>query len=190
MIKPLLCAALALAGVPALAAASPTPKACPHTDPRGDVRLDDLVTVDAPHLDILSYSVTVGATEMVAVIRTAGSGDGRWSIEATSGKRRYWLSATRGIAPVDDPRTSDDETGVAFSAWSYPAAGGTVVTVPARGTVAGGEVRIRVRLKDFGAHAPRRGAALREFWARARQRLVTVPGTSAGEYSDHAGSAC
>lgn len=186
MIKPLLCAALALAGVPAVAGASPMPKACSHTDPRGDVTLNGLASTDAvPQVDILSYGVTVGATEAVAVIRTAGAGDGRnrWSLMVVSGKRQYYFTALRGGSAFDDPRTAGDETGTQF--WAHA---GDSKTIPARGAISDtGEVTIRVRLKDFGSKAPRRGARLSAFDLWAYQQFGIG---NAVEFRDSAKSAC
>ncbi|HWL36228.1 MAG TPA: hypothetical protein VNQ77_08525 [Frankiaceae bacterium] len=176
--KALLCALLAAAAVPASAGAA----ACPHTDPRGDVMLAGLVTADAPHVDLIGYDVTVGRSEVVAVLRTAagGTANARWSIEVTSHKRRYYFTAYRAAAPFDDPRTIPDET--TFVEFDADVTG--TADLHATGTVSKtGEVRIRVPLRDYGSKAPKRGS-LRDFSAWAYQR---VPHT---EMRDTAQSRC
>ena len=183
MLKPVLCALLAAATLPAAATASPKPATCGRTDPRGDVELADQVTVDAPHIDIVAYDVQVTRTEVVALIRAAAGGDanGRWSLTFTSGKREYYFSAYRPAALVDDLDTPEDDT----TYIGYFARVSDRPDLPARGSISdAGEVRIRVRLKDLGAAVPKRGTLRNlSLWA---YRAIG----SQARLSDDAGSPC
>ena len=175
MFRTALCVALATTAV--TTAASGAAPSC-TTDPRGDVAVGgSLVPADAPHLDLVRFSVTRAGSDLVATFHTAGGpGHGTWSMFFEFDRHHeYYVRVVKqnGISPaIDDPRIAqlDVEARVAERR-----PGGT--TRDLKGVRADlsrpRAVRVLMPLKQVGPAAPKRGTVLRVTWALAKESQLT-----------------
>lgn len=186
MFRTALCVALATSALAtAASAAEPT---C-MIDPEGDVVVEGTpVRVDAPHLDITRLSVTRTARELVATFHTAGTepGYGTWSMFFQYDKRYEFyvrFEHRDGLGWVSADLRRPATWVVAYISQRRRDGAATRDITGARAELKAGAVRIHLPLKEVGPATPKRGAAARATWARARQAKLSGD----AEYEDYAG---
>jgi hypothetical protein len=178
MFRTTVCAALALAALSTVTAGAAP--AC--TDPRGDVAMWPVpLPADAPHLDLLRFSITRTSREVVATTHTAaGPGNGTWQLRfAYTLAYEFVVTARRdeGLPWASPPDPREPQPPVAeVIHWQRPRGDGVKVghsrpIAGATATVTGnGQVTVRFPLRSLGAATPARGARARGLTAHAWQQ--------------------